>query len=333
MNRPRPLLSKKMNVIATTLLFSLLFSPTFAAEQPEVHFITIGTATLHGTYHPIGHQICIAVNKSRDQHNIRCSVEATEGSVYNLHTVRSKELELALAQSDRHHNAYHGDAQFESRGPFAELRSLFSLNKEPFTLVVHRESGIKSFNDLKDKQVNIGKPGSGSYATMYELMARYKMDEDDFKALTSLETMELSEAICNRKIDAMILTTGHPHQLLADAMQLCDLLLVEISGEPVDQLVKERPYYDYATIPGGIYPGNPQPTKTFGVVATLVSHSSVDPTLVYNIVKALFDNLDTFKQHSLLTRLNPQEMVHDGLTAPLHQGALRYYREKGLIDE
>jgi TRAP transporter TAXI family solute receptor len=283
-------------------------------------------------YYPTGGAICRLVNKGRKDHGIRCSVESTGGSVYNVNTIRAGELDMGVAQSDIQYYAYNGTGKFADQGPFKELRAVFSIHPEPFTVVARADSGIKTFDDLKGKRVNIGNPGSGQRDTMDVVMAAKGWSVDDFALASELKPAEQSQALCDNKIDAMIYTVGHPAGSIQEATTACDSVLVDVSGPEIDKLVADNPYYRVATIPGGMYRGNPEDVKTFGVGATFVTSTKTDEDVIYNVVKAVFDNFDEFKKlHPAFAILKKEEMIKDGLSAPLHDGAVKYYKEAGLM--
>jgi TRAP transporter TAXI family solute receptor len=305
---------------------------TVAASAMSNEFVTIGTGGVTGVYYPTGGAICRLVNKSRKDHGIRCSVESTGGSVYNINTIRGGELDMGVAQSDWQYHAYNGTSKFKDAGPFKGLRAVFSVHPEPFTVVARADSGIKNFDDLKGKRVNIGNPGSGQRGTMEVLMAAKGWTKDDFSLTSDLKASEQSKALCDNKIDAMIYTVGHPSGSIKEATTSCDSVLVEVSGKAVSGLVDKNDFYRTATIPGGMYSGNPEDILTFGVGATFVSSVDVPEKVVYEVVKAVFENFDTFRKfHPAFSNLKKSEMIKDGLSAPLHPGAIKYYKEAGLL--
>ncbi|GAA0701749.1 TAXI family TRAP transporter solute-binding subunit [Marinobacterium maritimum] len=295
-------------------------------------FITIGTGGVTGVYYPTGGAICRLVNKDRAEHGIRCSVESTGGSVYNLNTIRSGELDIGVAQSDWQFHAYNGTDTFTDQGPNPDLRSVFSMHAEPFTVVARADSGIKVINDLKGKRVNIGNPGSGQRGTIEVVMQAKGWSRDDFSLASELKASEQASALCDNKIDAMVYVVGHPSGAIKEATTSCDSVLVTADDADIDKLIVDNSYYRHATIPGGMYRGNPDDVITFGVGATIVSSAKVPDEVVYNVVKAVFENFDTFRKlHPAFANLKKEEMVRDALTAPLHPGAEKYYKEVGLL--
>jgi len=199
-------------------------------------------------------------------------------------------------------------------------------------VLARKDGNVHSFADFKGKRFNVGNPGSGTRASMEELLAAMGWKMTDFALAAELKADEHGPALCDGKIDGFFYGVGHPSANIQDPTTTCGAKLISLTGPAVDKLVRERPYYAYATIPAGLYPGNPQETRTYGVLATLVSSSKVPPDTVYAVVKAVFDNFEEFKKlHPALAVLKPELMVRDGLTAPLHEGAARYYREKGWL--
>ena len=305
---------------------------TLAAPANAEQFISIGTGGVTGVYYPTGGAICRLVNKGRKEHGIRCSAESTGGSVYNLNTIREGELDFGVAQSDWQFHAYNGTSKFKDRGANSKLRAVFSVHPEPFTVVARKDAGIRTFDDLKGKRVNIGNPGSGQRGTMEVLMEAKGWGKNDFAVASELKASEQSQALCDNKIDAMVYTVGHPAGSIKEATTSCDSVLVEVAGSAVGKLVGDNDYYRWATVPGGMYRGNPDDTKTFGVGATFVTSADVPEKVVYEVVRAVFDNFDSFRKlHPAFANLKEAEMIKDGLSAPLHPGAAKYYKERGWM--
>ena len=239
---------------------------------------------------------------------------------------------MGVAQSDWQYHAYHGTSKFEEAGANKDLRAVFSVHPEPFTVVARADSGIKTFKDLKGKRVNIGNPGSGQRGTMEVLMGALGWTKDDFSLASELKSAEQSKALCDNKIDAMVFTVGHPSGSIKEATTTCDTVLVSVTGPEVDKLITDNAYYRSATIPGGMYRGNDQDVQTFGVGATFVSSTNTPQGTVYQVVKAVFENFDDFRKlHPAFANLKKEEMAKDGLSAPLHDGAMKYYKEAGLM--
>jgi TRAP transporter TAXI family solute receptor len=324
---------RPLHGVALVLLAGAGLLVGYPASAQEQRFITIGTGGITGVYYPTGGAICRLVSRDRERHGIRCSVESTGGSVYNIDTMRAGELDMAIVQSDLQYRAFKGEGkEFQDPGPFDGLRAVFSLYAEPFTVVARPESGIATFDDLKGKRVNVGNPGSGQRSTMEMLMAAKGWTMNDFALASELKSAEQAEALCDGKVDAMVFTVGHPSGSIQEATTSCGAKLIPVTGPEVDQLLAKNPYDVKSLIPGGMYPGNDQDIETFGVKATLVTRADVPEDVVYEVTKAVFEHLDEFKKlHPAFAALQKQEMVAEALSAPLHPGAAKYYKEAGLM--
>jgi uncharacterized protein len=301
----------------------------FAQEQ----FVSIGTGGVTGVYYPTGGAICRLVNKTRKETGIRCSVESTGGSIYNINTIRSGELEFGVAQSDWQYHAYNGTSKFKDAGPFTDLRSVFSVHAEPVTILARRDANINNITDIPGKRFNIGNDGSGTQGTWEVIEGIMGWKRSDLALATKMKSAETAGALCDGKIDGYFWLVGHPSGLTQETVASCDAVIVPAVSPEIEALVAEKPYYRMATIPGGMYPGNPDDIQTFGVGATFVTSANVSEEAVYVVAKAVLGNLDDFRKlHPAFANLKAEEMIKDSLSAPLHPGAIRAYKELGLMD-
>ncbi len=318
----------RTSMAAAAVALMLPAAPAMAQQK----FITIGTGGVTGVYYAAGGAICRLMNKDRAKHGIRCSVESTGGSVFNINTMRAGELDFGVAQSDWQYHAVHGSKVFEKDGKFADLRAVFSVHPEPFTVLARKEANITKFEDFKGKRFNVGNPGSGTRASMDELLSAMGWTTASFGLSSELKADEHGAALCDNKIDGFFYGVGHPSANIQDPITTCGAKLVPLTGAAVDKLVKGAPYYAKVDIPGGLYAGNPNPVPTYGVLASFVTTSKVPDAVVYELVKAVFENFDDFKKlHPAFAHLDPKDMVKNGLSAPLHPGAVKYYKEKGWL--
>ena len=298
---------------------------SFAQEK----FITIGTGGQTGVYFVVGQSICRLVNRGSADHGLKCTAPSTGGSIANINAIQAGDMDMGVAQSDWQYHAYNGTSDFEGKA-FTDERAVFSVHGEPFTVIARADSGITTFADLKGKRVNIGNPGSGQYATMQVVMNALGWTMDDFALASELKPAEQAAALGDNKVDAIIYTVGHPNGSIQEAVSTVDAVLVPVTGPEIDKLIADNPFYAAATVPGGMYDGSPEDTHTFGVKATFVTSATVDDDVVYEVVKAVFDNFDRFKRlHPAFENLNEEDMISAGLSAPLHDGAVRYYKERG----
>ena len=213
-----------------------------------------------------------------------------------------------------------------------DLRAVFSVHGEPFTVVARTDSGATTFDDLFGKRVNVGNPGSGQRGTMEVVLGAMGKSIDDFSLASELKSAEQSAALGDNKVDAIVFTAGHPNGSIQEATTTTDAKLIPVVGDAIDKLVADNPYYAKAIVPGGMYKGNDEDVETFGVKATFVTKASVPDEVVYTVVKAVFDNFDRFKGlHPAFANLTEEEMISGGLSAPLHPGAEKYYKERGWM--
>lgn len=241
-------------------------------------------------------------------------------------------MQMAVVQSDWQYHGYNGTSKFKKIGAFEDLRSVFSLHSELFTVVARRGAGVKRFKDLAGKRVNVGAPGSGARGTMIEVMRAMGWRASTFSEVMQFDTAAQAKALCDDVIDVIVYTVGHPSKTIRDATDKCDSTLVNVSGSPISALIKARPYFSPASVPAGLYKNNTQKIRTFGVSATLVTTKAMPEKIVFEMVRAVFSNLKKFKNmHPALKYLTNSSMVKYGLTAPLHPGAIKYYKSAGLM--
>lgn len=296
--------------------------------EPGLKFVSVGTS--QSLYYDIGRALCSVVERARKEHGIRCSVESTPGSVYNLEHLVPWDLDFALVQSDAHHVAYAGEGDWQGR-PFTRLRSVMSLYPEVLTLMAPEDSTIRSIDDLKGKRVNIGPRGSGTRATWDNLQTELKWTQEDLKRAVEIRPDRAGESLCSGKLDANLLMVGHPSPIVKADLARCRLWFVPIQGPGVERLVAERPYYAADDIRASVY-GLSNDVPTFGARATLVTTAEMPEPVVYALTKALLDDLDALRAaHPILAFLDPAKMASDALTAPLHAGAARAFQEHGFI--
>jgi len=314
-----------MKFIKTLVILYLLSVSLYSAE-----FITIGTGGVTGTYYPTGAAICKLVNQYRKDTKIRCSVESTGGSVYNVNTIQSGGLDFAIAQSDVVYQAVNGIATFKNK-PIKKLKSIMAIYPELLALVTKRSLNINVLADIKNKRINLGNPGSGNEFTSLALFKENKIKKSDLKSANTYEATYMPDALKQNKIDAYFYMVGHPSANIKDAANSVDVKIVPLSGIKVNNLVKKYPYFAKASIPGGLYRGNEKDIPTFGVKAVLVTSDQVSEKEVYLIVRAILENFEVFKKlHPAYSSITKRSLLK-GLSAPLHKGAKRYYQEVGLL--
>lgn len=315
-------------IMISAALAAMVSATTFAETS-----INIGTGGETGVYYQVGQNICKLIDRANI--DISCTAPSTGGSIFNINAINVGDLQFGVAQSDWQYHAFNGTNKFEESGKVEKLRAVFSMHPEPFSMIARADAGIKSFADLKGKRVNLGNPSSGTRATMDQLLDELGWTKADFKLASELKPAEMAQALCNNDVDAYAYAIGHPNASFTEASTTCKTNLITLNDETtfpiVEKLISENSFYSKATIPAGMY-GNDEAAETFGVGATIVSSTDVPDDVVYNIVKIIFENLDRLKRsHPAFANLTAENMVKDFLSAPLHPGAEKYYREVGLI--
>ncbi len=314
-------------VVIGLVLVGTLAMPAHAAQR----FVVVGTGGVTGVYFPAGGALCRVINNQRKDHGIRCSVEATAGSVYNVGAVMDGDLDLAIVQSDVQFQAYRGEGPFAG-APQRDLRALFSLHPEAFTVVARAGSGITALRDLEGKRVNIGNPGSGQRSVMETVMAGLGWTMASFASASELTSRNQAQALCDGEVDAIVFMVGHPNASIREALFTCDSYLVPVDGPEVAAILADDRNFGPVEIDLALYGRSGEPVPSFGGLATVVASSRTSDDDVYAMVRAVFTDLAGVKvQHDALARLEPETMVAEGLSAPLHPGAERYFREVGLV--
>jgi len=327
-----------VSTLALALAAGAFFGAGIQSAQAQKRFISIGTGGPTGVYFVVGQSVCRMLGKEAAEgrktgrkHGIRCSAPSTGGSTYNIGQIREGELEFGVAQSDWQFHAYNGSSKFEGNA-FKKLRAVFSVHPEPYQIIVGKDSGIKSWADLKGKRFNIGNPGSGQRGTTEVLMKAYGTKKSDFKIATELTSTEQSKALCDGKIDAYGYTVGVPNAGVSIATDGCDARIISLNTDVEKKLVDANPFYAFATIPKDTYKTTDSDVTTFGVMATFVTSADVPDDVVYEVTRAVFENLDDFRKlHPAFKTLDPKNMTKNALSAPLHPGAVKYYKEKGWM--
>jgi len=333
---------KKIISMVSAVLVTFAISSPLTSIAKSAEFFTIGTGGPTGVYFQTGNAICKMLHKqaiSADHGRskgtakaYRCTAPSTGGSAYNINQVQEGEFQFGVAQSDVQYHALSGLNKWEGK-QFSNLRAVFSVHNEPFQIWASKKSKIKSFKDLKGKTVNLGNPGSGQRETMEILMKAKGVDMSFFGATTELTSNEQVKALCDGKMDAFGYSVGFPNGAMTEAATCkAKATPINITGPEIDSLISGAEYYAKAVIPKSTYSSMKKDTTTFGVKATVVTSADVSEEMVYLVTKAVMENFDDFKeQHPAFSFLEKKNMIKDGLSAPLHPGAIKYYKEVGLM--
>ena len=315
-----------MKNISRFFLIIILSTQLFSSE-----FITIGTGSVTGIYYATGGAICRLVNKYKNNNSpIKCSIESTEGSLYNLTAVNNKDFDFAIVQSDILYQASHNKNNFKNSS-YSKVKSIMAIYPELLTLVTKKDANINTIMDIKNKRINLGSSGSGNETTALTLFNEIGLTKNDLKEASSYNASEMSDALKNNKIDGYFYMVGHPTSTIKDSSSSVNIKIIPIENEITNKLIEKYPYFTKGNIPGGIYKGQVEDIPTFGVKAVLVVNEKVNEKIVYALVKAVLENFDEFKKlHPAYSNITKESLL-EGLSTPLHEGAKKYYEEIGLI--
>ena len=298
--------------------------------------LIIGAGTSAKVHTSVARAICRLIERSIPATN--CDVATIEGqhaaeALAILSGVQNNAIEIGIVQSDWQYHAIQGTGPVEFMDvSFDNLRSLFSLHGELFTVIVRQDAGIENLDDLVGKRVNIGNPGSSQRAIMDMMMKAKGWTEKSFQFVDELGDAEQLLALCHDRVQAVVSIVSHPDERTAKALELCDAKIIAVSGEEIDSLIAENRFLAASDVPMGVYSKSNVLIPSFGLMVTAVSSADLDDQTAYGVVKSVFDDLTTMKRlHKALGNLLPGRMISAGLSAPLHPGAVRYYREHGMM--
>jgi len=303
---------------------SLLGGVGFAADKN----ISIGTGAMSGTYYPLG--VAMAKMWTGAKIGVNVAAEATGGSVENARHIKGKTMEIGFVESLIAEWAYQGQEMFKDN-KVTNIRGLISLYPNTIQTVVKADSGIKSYADLKGKKVSCGIQGSSSVLAMKIVLETYGIPFGDIKPqyLAYGPAMELLK---DGQVDAVLVDAGAPTSSIIDIVSQHKVKILSIDRANIDKIVQKYPYFSRATvIPKGTYSGINEDVVTTGSLATLCVAAEMPDDLVYQITKALIEKkADVAKVHEKGKTIDLKTAVN-GFSIPLHPGALKYYKEKGVV--
>jgi TRAP transporter TAXI family solute receptor len=314
-------------IIASTVAGCMAVSVVLAPTP-----VTLATGTPGGVYHPVGNAICRMFNLEGEHQAMPCVAVSSDGSVANIRRVESGDSTFGLSQTDVAYAAFHGEGPFAAAGPDPKLRTLIALYPEAFTVVARADTGVRDFQDLRGKRIGIGTSGAGYTFTRDVVLGFYGWTISGAERVLELGPAEQNQALCSNKVDAIIFEAGHPNGLTQEATTGCRARLVRVAGPPINRLLATHSYYIASVIPDGMYAGNPGDVPTIGTQAALITSSNQPDELAYAVVGAVFKNFADFRLlHPALSTLEIEDMVPSEAVMPIHPGALKYFREAGLL--
>lgn len=323
-------MKRSANVVAMAVILSLVAvlctgptSQVFGATRSMI----IATAGTAGMNYPLGG--AMASIWSSKIPGLTVTPQVTGGSIENTRLLDQKEVELGMQANSVGFFSYRGLEQFKGK-PVTSIRAMASLVPEFVQIVVRADSGIKSLADLKGKRVAVGPPGSMEVINSRLILQSAGMSYDDLTA-RFVSYAEAANQFKDRLLDAVIFATGLGTSAIQDIASMHKISLVSLKDEEIARLAKEYPFFVPGIVPAGTYPGQDADVRTVTTKTTLVCREDLDANLVYLMLKTLFENLDTMARAHPMGKYITLETALDGLAIPLHPGAERFYKEKGLI--
>ncbi|MBP1714941.1 MAG: transporter solute receptor, family [Deltaproteobacteria bacterium] len=315
---------KKVLTLIVLGMFVIALAPAVQA-QTRVNMV-LATGGTAGTYYPFGGAIAKIWNSKIPGMNV--TAQATGASAENIRLVNKKEAELAMVQSDTADFAYKGTEPFKEK--LTKMNALAVLYPEIIQIVVRAESGINSFADLKGKKVGAGAPGSGQLANFRQLLEVYGMKWEDVKG-QYLSYAESAEQFKDKHIDGFVVVAGVPNAAIMDIGAMHKIKILAIPDNISSKLTQKYPFLAQAKIPANSYKNQTEEIKSVAVNAVLIISSEIKEDVVYSLTKALFENqTELASAHAKGKELNLQSAVK-GASIPFHPGAIKYYKEKGVM--
>ncbi len=292
--------------------------------------LTLGTASSTGTFYYVGAAIGNAVSKAAP---LNINVQATSGSNENISMVLNQDIDLGMANCDSIYSAYNGTMSYSNAGPQEDLREVASLYQSQLHIFVTESSGIMDIADLKGKKVCVGSQGTSYLFINEKILASYGITMKDIQPFY-MNYAESAEALANGDIDAAFQTGGYPIAGIQQSAATTAFRMLPIADEVIEEIIAEFPFINRTTIPAGIYEhqSNEAEVSTLGYMTTIFCSAEADPDLIYSFVKGMMESLDTYHDTNDATRQISAETIAT-THIPLHEGALRYYREAGISQE
>lgn len=326
------------------VLIATAFAPALFALAQDARFFRIATGPTGGTYFPVGALLAGAVSNPPGSRPCgeggNCGVPGliavtltTQGSVENVDLMADGGVESGFVQADIAFQAYSGKGRFAKTGPVAKLRAIANLYPESLHVVVRRDAGVDRIGELKGRRVSIGPAESGSAAAALLLLKAYGLNARSVK-LSWEDPFVAADGVRAGTLDALILVGGAPMLAISELAQDTPIALLPIEGPQSERLLRDNPFFSRRALAADVYPNVPA-LSTLAVGAQWITTSEIDADLVYELTRALW-HVNTRR---LLDRGPPNakqirlETALSGVSIPLHEGALRYYREAGLIDD
>lgn len=296
-------------------------------EPPKTEFLSIASGSITGIYYPLSNAISKSVTNVFPE--IKINVESSGGSVANIKLLQNGDTDLGMVQNDIAFYAYSGTNMFEGQ-KFQGLRGITTLYSEIVHIIARKNSGIKSVNDLKGKRVSVGAAGSGTSLNTEMILGTYGMTFDDLGRAERVSITQATDFFKDGKIDAIFYTAGIGNAAITDISLLTDLVLIPIDQFNINYLIDSYNFYTFAEFAKDSYKGVNKPVQTVAVKAMLAASTKMTNQTAYKITKSLFEQTEELHKGHSKAKEFTKETALKGMPIPIHDGALKYYKEIGL---
>jgi TRAP transporter TAXI family solute receptor len=319
-----------LTLTLVSVLAIVLALPAGAPAQQR-RLVTIASGWVVGVYYPLAGAMSRIAYNAKDL-NIRATVESSGASVANAQLIASGDADFALLQNDIAYYAANGTglAAFQGK-PVKNMGGIFTIYPELVQIVATTASGVKSVADLKGKRVVLGPQGSGTEQNALQILEVHGIREADLGKAERIDAAAAGDQLKDGRVDAAFFTTGLGAAVIVDSYVSGKVALVPVGAAEGEALKRKYPFYTMERVPANTYKGQEREITTPAVLAMMVARSELPEDLVYRFTKAIFDDLKQFHAAHAAARSLTLESALSGMPIPLHAGAQRFFKEKGLV--
>lgn len=318
---------KSIFVLALSFIILIGLMGTSLADEKE--FIAIGTGNIGGGFYPVGGAIGQILSDNVE--GIVATAQTSLGSRANCNLIGRGEVETAIVCANVANWSYHASEIYADEPPITNLRGIAALYDETLHVVAHKDSEIKSMEDLRGKRVCVGPPNSGDAALAKIVLSFYSLTFDDIEPQW-VDYNEGNQRLCDGQVDVLFFITGFPAAVILDLESKRPIELIPFEREKIDEIVSEFPYFKGGLLPAGGYKGIDEPILVLKCPSLWICDAELTDDLVYKLTKGLWEHRDLLEEYTTQGKNIRLENALLGMGIPLHPGAEKYYKEMGLME-